>query len=144
MAIHVSYVDRRVKSIITLCKTVKELWEFLKFIFGKFDKLNCIYALLQEIFCPKQDKCKLMDYVLEFKKYNKELTSLLAWKFVEEMLTQQSKRITLSCLSGLIQSMRWFNPKFYPISKLITLLISLGYPVILYGSTPYYYWQWFL
>lgn len=42
-----------------------------------------------------------MDYFLEFKKYSEELTSLLACKSVEEMLTQQKKLIALSCLSGL-------------------------------------------
>ena len=80
-------VDRQVESVITHCKTVKELWDFLKFIFGKSNNLNRTYALLQEIFCHKHDKRKLMDYFLEFKKYNEELTSLLACKSVEEELT---------------------------------------------------------
>ncbi|KAL2601497.1 hypothetical protein AAZV13_10G171800 [Glycine max] len=42
-----------------------------------------------------------MDYFLEFKKYTKELTSLLACKSVEEMVTQQNKLIALSQLSSL-------------------------------------------
>lgn len=39
-----------------------------------------------------------MDYLLEFKKYIEELTSLLACKYVEEILTQQNKLIVLNWL----------------------------------------------
>lgn len=72
---------------------MKELWGILKFNFGQSDHLNHIYALLQEIFRPKQDNRKMMDFFLEFKKYTKELTSLLVCKSVEEMLTQQKTYI---------------------------------------------------
>lgn len=42
-----------------------------------------------------------MDYFLEFKMYTEELTSLLVYKIVEEMLTQQKKLIALSWLFGV-------------------------------------------
>ncbi|XP_057442189.1 uncharacterized protein LOC130733916 [Lotus japonicus] len=47
LALLVNSVDKRTQSVITHCQTVKELWEFLQFIFGKADNLNRIYALLQ-------------------------------------------------------------------------------------------------
>lgn len=50
----VNSVDRQIQSIITQYKKVKESRDFLKFIYGKSDNLNRIYALLQEIFHPNR------------------------------------------------------------------------------------------
>ncbi|KAJ1387092.1 hypothetical protein SESBI_40262 [Sesbania bispinosa] len=54
-----------------------------------------------EIYRPKQNKRKLMDYFLEFKKHTEEMQSLLACKTIDEMITQQQKLIALSWLSEL-------------------------------------------
>jgi len=74
---------------------------FPQIYFWKSDNLNWLYTLLEEIYRPKQNKQKLMNYFLEFKKHTEEMQSLLACKTIDKMIAQQKKLIALSWLSSL-------------------------------------------
>jgi len=48
-------MELKIQDLILHCMTVKELWYFLKDLYGENDNINRAYDVIQELFWKKQD-----------------------------------------------------------------------------------------
>ncbi|XP_071933223.1 uncharacterized protein [Coffea arabica] len=96
-------IDSEVISLINHCKFVKELMEYLEFLYSGKGNISRIYDVCQAFYrAEKQDK-SIITYFMNFKKTYEELNLLLPFSFdVKVQQTQREQMAIMSFLAGLL------------------------------------------
>ena len=95
-------IDSEVISLINHCEFVKELMEYLEFLYSGKGNISRIYEVCQAFYrAEKQDK-SIMTYFMDFKKTYEELNLLLPFSSdVKVQQTQREQMAIMSFLAGL-------------------------------------------
>ncbi|XP_071912580.1 uncharacterized protein [Coffea arabica] len=92
-------IDSEVISLINHCEFVKELMEYLEFLYSGKGNISRIYEVCQAFYrAEKQDK-SIMTYFMDFKKTYEELNLLLP--FSSDVKVQQTQREQIAIMSFL-------------------------------------------
>ncbi|XP_071933222.1 uncharacterized protein [Coffea arabica] len=95
-------IDSEVISLINHCEFVKELMEYLEFLYSGKGNISRIYDVCQAFYrAEKQDK-SIMTYFMDFKKIYEEFNLLLPFSSnVKVQQTQREQMAIMSFLAGL-------------------------------------------
>lgn len=95
-------IDTEVISMINHCEYVKELMEYLEFLFSGKGNLSRIYEVCRSFYRTEQQDQSLQAYFMNFKRTYEELNNLLPFSpDITVQQTQREKMAVMSFLAGL-------------------------------------------
>lgn len=98
----VNTIEPSVSSLVSHCEYVKELMDYLNFLYSGQSNISRIYSVCKSFHRGEQQDRSLTTYVMEFKKVYEEVNSLLPLSAdVQAMQTQREQVAVISFLTGL-------------------------------------------
>ncbi|XP_071714909.1 uncharacterized protein [Rutidosis leptorrhynchoides] len=95
-------IESSVISLVNHCEYVKELMDYLDFLYSGEKNISRIFSVCKAFHCGEQQDRSLTAYVMEFKKIYEEFNSLLPLSTdVKTMQTQREQIAVMSFLTGL-------------------------------------------
>ena len=95
-------IDSEVVGLVTHCKTVKQLMNYLQFLYSGKGNFSRIYDVCKDFYRADKEDKSLTSYFMDFKKTYEELNMLLPFSCdVEEQRNQREKMAVMSFLAGL-------------------------------------------
>ncbi|XP_071916283.1 uncharacterized protein [Coffea arabica] len=95
-------IDSGVISLINHCEFVKELMEYLEFLYSSKGNISRIYEVCQAFYCAEKQDKSIMTYFMDFKKTYEDLNLLLPFSSdVKVQQTQWEQMAIMSFLVGL-------------------------------------------
>ena len=73
-------IDNEIVSLINHCEFVKDLMDYLTFLYSGKGNLNHIYDVCKIFYRPKKQQRSLTKYFIDFKRVYEELNSLILYK----------------------------------------------------------------
>ncbi|KAJ9541146.1 hypothetical protein OSB04_027652 [Centaurea solstitialis] len=98
----INSIEPSVSSLVTHCEYVKELMDYLNFMFSGQSNISRIYNVCKSFHRGEQQDRSLTTYAMEFKKVYEEMNSLLPLSTdVKAMQIQREQIAVISFLTGL-------------------------------------------
>ncbi|KAJ9548762.1 hypothetical protein OSB04_021305 [Centaurea solstitialis] len=98
----INTIEPSVSSLVSHCEYVKDLMEYLDFLYSGQSNISRIYSVCKSFHRGEQQDRSLTNYVMEFKKVYEELNSLLPLSAdVKAMQAQREQVAVISFLTGL-------------------------------------------
>ncbi|XP_024961960.1 uncharacterized protein LOC112502313 [Cynara cardunculus var. scolymus] len=98
----INTIESSVSSLVSHCEYVKELMNYLYFLYSGQSNISRIYSVCKSFHRGEQQNRSLTTYVMEFKKVYEELYSLLPLSDdVKVMQTQREQVVVISFLTDL-------------------------------------------
>ncbi|XP_071695894.1 uncharacterized protein [Rutidosis leptorrhynchoides] len=95
-------IESSVTSLVNHCEYVKELMEYLDFLYSGKSNISRIFNVCKSFHRGEQHDRSLMDYVMEFKKVYEEFNSVMPLSVdIKTMQTQREQIAVMSFLTGL-------------------------------------------
>ncbi|XP_071738958.1 uncharacterized protein [Rutidosis leptorrhynchoides] len=95
-------IESSVTSLVNHCKYVKELMEYLDFLYSGKSNISRIFNVCKSFHRGEQHDRSLMAYVMEFKKVYEEFNSVMPLSAdIKTMQTQREQIAVMSFLTGL-------------------------------------------
>jgi uncharacterized protein YlbG (UPF0298 family) len=95
-------INNEVIGLINHCEFVKELMEYLDFLYCEKENVSRIYEVCKAFYCVEKHDRSLTSYFLDFKRTYNELNMLLPFSFnVKIQQSQMEKMTVMSFLVGL-------------------------------------------
>ena len=95
-------IDSEVVGLITHCRTVKELMNYLAFLYSGKGNITRIYDVCKAFYRADKGDRSLTNYFMEFKKTYEKLNMLLPFSTdITVQQTQREKMVVMSFLAGL-------------------------------------------
>jgi len=92
-------IDTEVIGLVNHCEFVKDLLDYLAFLYSGKGNISRIYDVCKEFYRPEKQDKSLTEYFMDFKRVHEELNSLLP--FSTDVKTQQSQREQMAVMSFL-------------------------------------------
>jgi len=92
-------IDTEVIGLVNHCEFVKDLLDYLAFLYSGKGNISRIYDVCKEFYRPEKQDRSLTEYFMGFKRVYEELNSLLP--FSTDVKTQQSQREQMAVMSFL-------------------------------------------
>ncbi|KAJ9565708.1 hypothetical protein OSB04_001674 [Centaurea solstitialis] len=98
----INTIEPSVSSLVSHCEYVKDLMEYLDFLYSGQSNISRIYTVCKSFHRGEQQDRSLTNYIMEFKKVYEELNSLLPLSAdVKAMQAQREQVAVISFLTGL-------------------------------------------
>ncbi|KAB5534418.1 hypothetical protein DKX38_017504 [Salix brachista] len=97
-------IDTEVIGLVNHCEFVKNLLDYLAFLYSGKGNISRIYDVCKEFYHPEKQDRPLTEYFMDFKRVYEELNSLLP--FSTDVKTQQSQREQMAVMSFLAEGSR--------------------------------------
>ncbi|KAL3537868.1 hypothetical protein ACH5RR_001234 [Cinchona calisaya] len=92
-------IDTEVIGLINHCEFIKDLMDYLAFLYSGKDNFNHIYDVCKEFYRPEKQERSLTEYFMNFKRVYEELNTLIPLS--ADVKTQQSHREQMAVMSFL-------------------------------------------
>lgn len=93
-------IDTEVIGLVNHCEFVKDLLDYLAFLYSGKGNISCIYDVYKEFYRPEKQDMSLTEYFMDFKWVYEELDS--PFPFSTDVKTQQSQREQMAVMSFLV------------------------------------------
>ncbi|XP_065860505.1 uncharacterized protein [Euphorbia lathyris] len=95
-------LDPTVDDVVTHCETVKELWEYLEFLYANKKDVSHLHMLLLRIYRAEQKNRSLLQYYTEVKQTYEEENNMFPIVSDVKQMQAQKERVVVQCfLAGL-------------------------------------------
>ena len=95
-------IDSKLLSLINPCEFVKELIDYLKFVFSGKGNISCIFDVSKAFYRSKKQDRSLMEFFMDYKKTYEELNMLLPFSLdVKVQQVQREQMVVILLLTTL-------------------------------------------
>ena len=109
-------IDSKVLTLINHCESVKELMDYLEFVYSGKGNISCIFNVCQAFYCSKKQDRSLIEFFMDYKKTYEELNILLP--FSPDVNVQQDQREKMAVMGSLLSTIL-LRRRFCPVLKFL-------------------------
>ncbi|CAH9123470.1 unnamed protein product [Cuscuta epithymum] len=126
-------MENEVMGYVSHCDTVKELFDYLEFMYSGKGNLNDIYEVCKAFYRAEMKDKPLTAYFMDFKKTYEELNTLMP--FSPDIKVQQKQREQMAVMSFLAGLTSEFETAKSFLPSILTCLLHLISRLLYYAST---------